>query len=142
MIGRKEIIDNIERNQKKFTFKVIKNNHDKIVFSKVISLYMKYMYLALLDGHKWWMWRFGTFTIESKEMPLQELSRTPSYYKGDKLLRNERIMNPKTIGIKYFLNSKIPIVEKYSCRFASANWFRTELSRRLFKDGKIEPLWQ
>lgn len=142
MIGRTEIIDNIEKNQSKFTFKVIKNKQDRIIFSKVISLYFKYMYLALLNGHKWWMWRFGTFTIESEDMPIHKLRTTPRYYKGDILLRNKLMMNPKALGKRFFLNSNIPCAKKYKCRFASAKWFRDELRKRLFENGKINQLWQ
>lgn len=141
MIGRNEIIDNIEANQVKFKFNVIKTKQDKVIFSRVVSQYCKYMYLSLLDGHKWWMWRFGTFTIESRKKPLHRLKPTPKYYKGDILLRNKRVMNPKTIEIDYYLKANIPCAEKYNCRFASAQWFRRELSKRLFKHGKIDQLW-
>lgn len=95
------------------------------------------MYLALLDGHKWWMWRFGTFTIESENITPEELKPTPRYYKGNILLRNKLMMNPKTIGVRYHLKHSIPVVKKYKCRFRSAQWFRRELRVRLFKNGKI-----
>lgn len=141
MIGRKEIIENIANNQIVFTFDVIKTKQDRIVFSKVVSQYCKYMYLALLDGHKWWMWRFGTFTIEQEDMPVHLLKTTPKYYKGDILLRNKHMMNPNALGKKFFLNAQIPCAIKFKCRFASAQWFRRELRERLFKTGKIEKQW-
>lgn len=138
MIARIDILDNIESNQHKYTEKIIRSAKEKILFSKIVSLYVKYLLKALLDGHRWNIHRFGTFTLESEEVVPNRLRFTPQYYPDDKLRRNKRMLNTKTLGKVFFVQVNSSTMDKYKAKYRPAKWFRKELSRKLFETGKIK----
>lgn len=137
MIGREEILDNIESYQNNKITKVIKNKQERIVFSKAISLYLKYMFEALLNGHSWRIHRFGIFKIISKKIDGEKLRFTPKFYKDNEIRRNTRVMNPKTIGLVFSLSLESEFLKNDKCRFKSASWFRRAMNKKLLETGKI-----
>ena len=137
MIGKKEIIDNIENYQNNKITKVIKHREEKKVFSTVIYLYIKYMLEALLNGHRWRIHRFGTFEIIKENIEGDKLKFTPKFYKDNEVRRNTRVMNPKIIGLVFSLKLESEFLDNNKCRFKSADCFRKAMNRKLVETGKI-----
>ena len=132
MIKRKQIIESIaahEGNTMRNVFS-LKNEHQRKVFSKIISDYLEHMWDAVLDGNSWWLpSSFGRIMIVAEQQ--KHLNRIPFYkkhlLKGHEYDTNDRAFNGKAMDKIFSIVIKGGYLEKKKCRFRAAPSIRRRL---------------
>jgi nucleoid DNA-binding protein len=128
-----DLIDNIQKYSAQRKKYFIRNEYDKKVVRKILSLYFHYMTEALFKGYEWYLpGYFGKIKIKAKtyEVP----TRIPFFKKHLKNpdVHNKRVSNPKTPGLVYKVEITSECMEKHKCRFKAAKSIRTRLFNELF----------
>ena len=83
MINRLDIINSIWKQQSRYHIPLIVGNYERRMFSKVMTLYFKYMYDALLQGFSWHIYGFADIKISMKQRDHTKMKPVPQYYQTE-----------------------------------------------------------
>lgn len=135
MINRKDIIENLAERQGVYQVPILVTASQKRMYSRVISLYLKFMFDSILQGYKWHISRMGNFELITVPTDQNRLKPFVNYYRDGKIRRNKRVFNPKMAGETVKLHVESEFLEQEKCRFRPPKLFRDRLTKRLFEEG-------